>query len=718
MKKLFLFLALFCFYFFVNAQQGVLTCYQNPTNPNGSGGDIAAKIIANYKLYVIDRTAYLDIEWNIKPTDYLFWDGKKYTIQQLGANVFSELSISRNIACIADAFYEGRKLCDVIFDASGCASPNSYSKNPIMNCTKQPIDTDDKVGIAIWKSGKVSFQNLRIKDGLVSIYNPYPMVPNAIKAAQGNSSSVQQPNKQAGNNSISSNSSNANSKVNTKNSSGSSTASVSKSPTEPKTTSNNLQKNNEIINSSKNIVQISKDASNQVTQIVNSYYGSLSQQKARREQLERKEEEQYKKEQEYKEKERRDFENKLKEGFIKSSSEYNNSDFKVHENIVNALVSDNTRFKDWVDACKTGTKESLEKYISKYRKDYFAIDVAPEMINGWKYGKANPTPFIKTAIFENNWVLTKYLLDNGANPDFQMQDAYGNCYNPILQLLCPKYSPARELAYVSEDKFELLKKMILQGANANAISKQNTDERTDYLNSSNVCNERVIYEILCRDYKGTMLKWLLDNKKLNTESINSAMAYLLFMYQDISYGHYSTYKKELYKEYPSYFKLTPAKDDVIPANEGGITVADNILIQMKILVQHKAQMSGSLLVGVWAMKCFTKPFDINQIPFFCTWKVPEIQFAHREIWIDLQKSILSRFAEIDREYIRKLIASIITKTFPSNESITNLIDIIIDNKIIEPKSKELFFNKKYYNMLSLSKDEGGSSWVQYLKNKK
>ena len=72
----------------------------------------------------------------------------------------------------------------------------------------------------------------------------------------------------------------------------------------------------------------------------------------------------------------------------------------------------------------------------------------------------------------------------------------------------------------------------------------------------------------------------------------------------------------------------------------------------------------------------------------------------------------------DREYIRKLIASIITKTFPSNESITNLIDIIIDNKIIEPKSKELFFNKKYYNMLSLSKDEGGSSWVQYLKNKK
>ena len=188
------------------AQQAVLTCFQNPGKPDGSEGDIAAKITANYNLYIQNTTVYLDISWNISPASYLFWQGKKYTIQQLGSTLFSSLSISKNISCVADAYYSGQKLAEVIFDASGCQSPNTYSNNPVIRCIKQPVDSRNgessdllkrtwSEAFAIWNSGKVSFRNFRLKDGVVSIYNPYPMVPDAIKNIEGEKKSVNAINK-------------------------------------------------------------------------------------------------------------------------------------------------------------------------------------------------------------------------------------------------------------------------------------------------------------------------------------------------------------------------------------------------------------------------------------------------------------------------------------------------------------------------------------------
>lgn len=233
-------------------------------------------------------------------------------------------------------------------------------------------------------------------------------------------------------------------------------------------------------------------------------------------------------------------------------SEWNNSDLKQRADAYREIENNTARFSAWVNACELGTSEALQKYIDRYQNDYFS-KIAVIMIDAWKNGSKSPNNYIKLAIKENNWPLADYLLDSGANPNYFEESPLNKHFSPIRQFLEADTEVGLKLQYKDDKKMAFLKKLILMGADPNAlynesiiINKSNRERLTaplkepkkgeiDYgyyskvgeRQEGGICSSYVIRLILLNDYKGEILKWLLDNHKLNQASIDDGFAFLL-----------------------------------------------------------------------------------------------------------------------------------------------------------------------------------------------
>lgn len=193
------------------SQQGTLSVQHNPSSLNQSDGDIACRIVVNYSLYAKDKSLLMDLTWTVTTGDYLIAQQKKYTRQQLGADVFSQIQIQKIIQCEADVFYQGAKIGRIDFDGSTCS--NSTNNNPGV-CTGQPVEVGNDNEKArqfpgknigelkkIWQN--VQFSNFRIKSSntgsnVPRIWKPYPLVNDAIKKFEGGKPTTETKNQNTG----------------------------------------------------------------------------------------------------------------------------------------------------------------------------------------------------------------------------------------------------------------------------------------------------------------------------------------------------------------------------------------------------------------------------------------------------------------------------------------------------------------------------------------
>lgn len=98
--------------------QGTLSFIHQPLSFNGGDGDIECKITAAYKLYIESDNPMVELTWTVEPLDYLIWDRKKYTRQDLGSDLFSRLVLLKRFYCEADLYYGGELVTTIVLDAS------------------------------------------------------------------------------------------------------------------------------------------------------------------------------------------------------------------------------------------------------------------------------------------------------------------------------------------------------------------------------------------------------------------------------------------------------------------------------------------------------------------------------------------------------------------------------------------------------------------------
>jgi hypothetical protein len=442
----------------------------------------------------------------------------------------------------------------------------------------------------------------------------------------------------------------------------------------------------------KKIVEFSNSASQTITDATTAIFGTAAERKAKSEKEYAAYEANLKKQEEADERERQRVSAANKQDLASRTAEWNASDFSYREREYNSAY--NTTLGDsWVKACKTGSENELRAFVAKFRSGYFT-ELAKLMIEAWEKGKADPDRYIKTAIMGNNWPLAKYLLNAGANPDFVDKTAYGDYYTPIRKLLEPYYGIEKALRYSEPDRDELLRKMIENGANPNALYNDEyyAGEITGY--------RYVIDLIIWNDYKGVNLKWLLDRNKLTKETKQIAFLNLVSHYTD----SYQNMHKNEWRNACSVYND--------PGNN--YVCADGYYIACTLLVNAGVPLSGtftdpgrikekiSLLVrtqraGVESIAClkFHQVYGgVGDIKYF-----KELQYA-----------LLNRASEMDKEYFYQLAAwCIIGHNDPDTKDASgkpyDLKDILqrIGQTVLKPKWAQInwFKQGKGYRSFSM-----------------
>lgn len=710
--------------------QRTLSMRQEPKESTLSGS-IGFTANLNYRFYEgRSNSIVVDITLTATKDDYLYFNRKKYTSQQLGADIFSKLVIRKFVSFEADAYYNGQNLGTVVFDASsGCS--NSDNNSPSV-CTGQPMDNkNDGTGKSmhfrslawgeakkVWLSGSLQFQNFRFANfDRMELYSPNPMLSDAVQKYEtghgGKTNNSANSNQNFQNNSTSNNKSSTTSTYNN----------PQRNTTTSSTTNNNtgktdLEKYNDFLKQQQQTTQTFDNAAKQFTDLVNANTKTWAQRKAETEAKYEKEEAERKAKEE---KENQEFyarQQKRSDLAIKQRDEFAESDFKAKDIAYPKLFKNKSLYGAWVNACKKGTAESLTAFLKSNDMEYFRT-VATEMVNGWKYGKLNPNDYIELAISENNWTLTKYLLDNGANPSYIKKDPLGTYHSALQQFFAPLYKGEKELIYDAADRIELFKKLVSQGADPNAIySDQNETE------GRKACSDYIVRLILLNDYNGDLLKWLLDNNKLNSKTIEYALSYLDQQLPDLLQKNVSSaYASNYGVMFPDkHFKINEQKTWRDPIVPNGITLLDNLYIQAKYLYQKKSLFEGA--IGKFDIKnsCYwtysptynTTDYLLHKGGF---WAYPN--GAHLSYWRELQYTILSRATDKDQWYLHFLAKSLIfyhdEKDFDSREMLAQIVRLGV-----KPSSNELEddFHKKKFSMIDYAKDRYKKDLVSYLKNDK
>lgn len=193
------FVLLFAFlHFYSNLfSQETLSVRHNPTSLNQSEGDIACNVEVSYKLYSNESGLFMDLTWMVTPGDYLIAQQKKFTRQQLGADVFSQIVVQKAFGGEADAYYQGAKIGTVFLDGSTTRKTTSNEPGIAIGQIAESGYNDKEnskifPGKTLGEMKKiwpfVQLKNFRLKfngGNQPRIWNYHPLIYNAIKNFEG-----------------------------------------------------------------------------------------------------------------------------------------------------------------------------------------------------------------------------------------------------------------------------------------------------------------------------------------------------------------------------------------------------------------------------------------------------------------------------------------------------------------------------------------------------
>jgi hypothetical protein len=428
-----------------------------------------------------------------------------------------------------------------------------------------------------------------------------------------------------------------------------------------------------------------------------------------------------------------------------SRREWNKTDTKKREDAYKELANDKSRFELWVNACRLGTIEGLESYLSSYKYDYFS-NLANAMIEAWKYGKTAPNDYIKLAIEGYNWPLVDFLMDNGGNADYYVKNTiFQEQYSTIRQFLDKGTDVGEALQYKDDQRTAFVKKLIEHGANPNA----------DYNRGSSECASYVIRLLLLNDYKGELLKWLLENGKLNQSSMDDGMAFLLDQYHESAYNSY--YEKHFKK-----YEMGKSRGDSKNISNASFKILDNMFVQMKYLVQYNAAISGKLIriVSNEYIYGYGNCGFVNYEPYYSrdetdaeryrrlrntlyrteststahlesktftiqgdlqTYKFPKDNAAQLDRWVALQKAFIDKSYVVDKQYLKHVAIQAIENYSSQSESnkleLKDLLEYLVKygrNKL-DPDEYLYYSNESKSSLIRFAKKNDSELGV-YLRN--
>lgn len=387
---------------------------------------------------------------------------------------------------------------------------------------------------------------------------------------------------------------------------------------------------------------------------------------------------------------------------------YRQSGFYKTDKQFEELEADKQQWTDWIAAFKDGGKVALQQFVNKYPETSFGRKAYSLFIHYWELLESGTGKFIPDNIYTaakySNWNLTKALLKKGVKATTYFKDTLGFYHSPIQQLYAPRYETGEKLKYVENDRDDLFRQLVTNGADPNMPWQAKIYGGT--VNGYNY----VIDLIVGNDYNGQNLEWLLQNKKLTQKTIQ-------YMFLKLAQLDADAFAKGVSEAYEKSCKL---HGDL----QHKTNAYDLFYIEMAKLVKYGAPLSGTYPHPDYSDKkiCLTPLYDyIAQGIFYPRLYAIWLNIGDVNSYINFQSEIINRANEVDKIYLYKLAQTCIESHGKHTDALGNNYDFkpLLKRIIhvgISPTTKEIQWKNNYYSMISYAKEKN-PGLVEFLKDK-